>query len=85
MAVSGSGPGKRAQPLEDKNAAKRPDANKGGREEEENRLGIASGPQGPGSLRNKKLVCQCRAPQSGTGESLSPGMACSSLAAEHAR
>ncbi len=45
-----------SQRPEDKNAAKRPSANKGGREEEENRPGIASEPLGLRSLRNKKTV-----------------------------
>jgi hypothetical protein len=39
---------------EDKNAAKRPGANKGGREEEENRPGIASWPQGQEVFATKK-------------------------------
>jgi len=34
--------------------AKRPETNKGGREEEEKRLGISAGPQGPDRLRSAK-------------------------------
>ena len=41
------------QPAEYKVVAKRPRAKEGGREEEEKRLGISTGP-GPGRLRNKK-------------------------------
>ena len=43
------------RPPEYKNVAKRPGANEGGREEEENRPGVATGPES-GRLRNNETV-----------------------------
>jgi len=43
-----------------KNAARRPDAKEGGREEEKNRLGISTERQAPGRPRNMKTGGLCR-------------------------